>query len=421
MRGLLSHEDFPRSIEADPASLDFGTTHPGSTVSRTLGLSNLGPGSLTLEEISLTGEQPSLFAVQAPAPRELSAGDTLSLEVRYQPGAVGSHTARLLIRSNANNSSELLVPLVGNADACSGKSCDQPPGQCYAPAGTCSGGACAYALKAEGSACDDQDLCTGQDACHAGNCVGTAATCNTPPAGTCLSSSSYQTYAATGTCSAGACSYAPSTRSCAGGCSNDVCSGDPCAALVCQSPPPPSCADATTRRTFPSAGACVDGGCSYAPADQACDAPPPPSCADAATRRAFDPSGTCFDGGCSYAPIDTACDSPPPPACANPSTLRTFASSGACFDGGCSYLPADQACAGPTNGVGFCDGGACGSACDPGFHSCGSQCASNSSPATCGTSCAACPAVANGTATCDGAGCGLTCNPSFEVGRICTA
>ena len=47
--------------------------------------------------------------------------------------------------------------------------------------------------------------------------------------------------------------------------------------------------------------------------------------------------------------------------------------------------------------------------CPEGFHLCGTECADNKSPETCGVSCQACATITGGTATCDGTRCGVSC------------
>lgn len=51
-------------------------------------------------------------------------------------------------------------------------------------------------------------------------------TCETPPAAECLDANRLRTYASTGTCSAGECSYAPSNQNCPGGCSEGKCNSN---------------------------------------------------------------------------------------------------------------------------------------------------------------------------------------------------
>jgi len=63
-------------------------------------------------------------------------------------------------------------------------------------------------------------------------------TCTTPPAATCASATSRRTYASSGTCGGGTCSYAPTDTACPIG---EVCSGGVCT--------PPSCAGGLTCGT----------------------------------------------------------------------------------------------------------------------------------------------------------------------------
>jgi hypothetical protein len=96
-------------------------------------------------------------------------------------------------------------------DPCAGVTCNTPPAsQCYASMGTCTNGVCSYATVA--GACDDGNACTTGDTCNAGTCGGSPVVCNTPPAPDCASPTEARVYNAAGTCSAGTCVYAPSTR-----------------------------------------------------------------------------------------------------------------------------------------------------------------------------------------------------------------
>lgn len=57
-----------------------------------------------------------------------------------------------------------------------------------------------------------------------------------------------------------------------GGSSSTGSSGgaDPCVAVTCDTPPPPTCVSATTLRASPSPGVCAEGGCTYDSADTTC-------------------------------------------------------------------------------------------------------------------------------------------------------
>jgi hypothetical protein len=66
---------------------------------------------------------------------------------------------------------------IPNAQCCGNSDCASPPNGCYKASGTCSAGACSYALN-DGAACNaDNDACTPNDRCQGGTCV--ADTANT--------------------------------------------------------------------------------------------------------------------------------------------------------------------------------------------------------------------------------------------------
>ncbi|MHB8878521.1 MAG: choice-of-anchor D domain-containing protein, partial [Myxococcaceae bacterium] len=139
--------DVSGDIEAQPASVDFGTTAPGFPVERTVTLSNRGRGPLTLGETFLSGESPSVFTVQPLEAQSLSVAESVTVRLVYAPTAEGSHAARLVVRSDASNQPELLIPLAGtavSADPCAKVTCTQPPGPCFQEAGSCAGGSCSY-------------------------------------------------------------------------------------------------------------------------------------------------------------------------------------------------------------------------------------------------------------------------------------
>ncbi|MEW6431828.1 MAG: hypothetical protein AB1730_10000 [Myxococcota bacterium] len=269
-------------------------------------------------------------------------------------------------------------------DPCAGRTCNQPPAtfclsattlRTYQTAGTCSGGSCLY--QPTDATCP---FGCANGACNNDPCAGR--TCNQPPAAACITPTTLRVFSSTGTCSGGACTYAPQDTTCQFGCINGACANDPCAGVSCNTPPANSCLNPTTLRTWATPGACAAGACSYLPQDTtcqfgcangacnnnpcagvSCNAPPAASCVNATTLRTFTAPGSCSGGACSYAPQDTTCQygcangacandpcagvtctTPPASACVTPSTLRTFAPSGVCSGGACSYTPADTTC-----------------------------------------------------------------------------
>jgi hypothetical protein len=152
----------------------------------------------------------------------------------------------------------------------------------------------------------------------------------------CVGSTTLRSYPAMGTCSQGVCTFTPSDTECPHGCINTAsgvaCNPDPCGLVDCHSPPPPTCANATTLRTYPLTGSCTGGTCSYAPTDQACNSPP---------SVCYQSTGTCANGACSYAYVDGV-------SCAGGNSV--------CKSGQCTCTPS---CAGKQCGSDGCGGG-CG-------------------------------------------------------------
>jgi hypothetical protein len=162
--------------------------------------------------------------------------------------------------------------------------------------------------------------------------------CNQPPPSTCANATTLTVYAASGVCSAGFCSYPASSVACT--CQNNACESNPCAGVICNSPPSATCVG-NVLRTFASPGTCdgTTGGCAYASTDTTCSA----GCQNA----------QCANDRC----VGVVCNQPPAQSCVNATTLRTYASSGTCdpSTGACTYSSSQSSCSGTQT----CQGGAC--------------------------------------------------------------
>ncbi len=116
------------SIEARPASLDFGTTAPGVGVERSVEISNSGVADLHLSEMLVEGD--GAFTLFPPTVTVIKPQQSLSLTLTFRPSAPGNFAARLLVRSDAQNTPELAVSLSGVAfstDPCANVMCNTPP------------------------------------------------------------------------------------------------------------------------------------------------------------------------------------------------------------------------------------------------------------------------------------------------------
>ena len=131
----------------------------------------------------------------------------------------------------------------------------------YNTVGTCAAGNCSYASQLIACSCANAS-------CVVDPCANV--TCTSPPGAICAAASTRRTFASVGTCADGSCSYAPTDTSCQFGCSNGACQSDPCAGVVCSSPPAAFCLDPDTVRRYATTGSCAQGLCSYAPTDTIC-------------------------------------------------------------------------------------------------------------------------------------------------------
>jgi hypothetical protein len=143
------------------------------------------------------------------------------------------------------------------------------------------------------------------------------------------------------------------------------------------------------------------------------------SCLDKCPSGKHDCNGLCVADS-SPGSCGTSCS-----ACSTPTNGTATCSAGACgvtcntgykkcSDDSCvptSACCSSSDCPALTNGIATCGAGhACVTACNNGFHLCGSTCASNLAVATCGTSCTACTAPGGGgSATCENGTCGASC------------
>lgn len=216
-------------------------------------------------------------------------------------------------------------------DACSDVVCDSPPASdCESPTsfktydtvGTCEDGVCSYAYQTIDCYCQD-------GACRTDPCL---ATCPAAPQPECKNADTLTTYADSDTCMAGVCSYVVTDYTCNFGCSGDACNPDPCEGVLCLSPPAAHCKNPSTAVSYATSGTCSEGVCSYVPTEVACDhgcgvgqclpevcegvvcnSPPAAKCETLDKLTTYPASGTCSQNVCSYPASTQTC----PVRCAN--------------------------------------------------------------------------------------------------------
>jgi Cys-rich repeat protein len=212
---------------------------------------------------------------------------------------------------------------------CLGVTCITPPASVCADAtqltvydtpGSCSNGNCSYG---------SHNVFCGFG-CSSGVCNGdpcTGVTCNVPPASYCSAANTLTVHDAPGTCQqqSGLCQYGTHTEFCSFGCAAGACSGNPCAGVSCNTPPASYCVDASTVRTYASSGTCSGGNCSYAHTDSNC----PYGCVNGVCQNcqidANCGSGKwCNNGACADCNDDQHCGV----ACTNCTSLPGYCSGG---------------------------------------------------------------------------------------------
>ncbi|MEM7608655.1 MAG: hypothetical protein AAF411_25150 [Myxococcota bacterium] len=172
-----------------------------------------------------------------------------------------------------------------------------------------------------GVSCIPVNLCD-VGRCTPEGCDASPRVCDAPPETRCSDdASALLTFTATGTCSEGACTYDATETACPFGCEAGACLGG-CERIVCDAPPPSRCSG-TTRVSFADTGSCSEGECTYARsttectavcvdgecaacAPESCNTPPEPACLDDDTLTTYS-NGTCTLDGCQYEPLNSEC------------------------------------------------------------------------------------------------------------------
>jgi formylglycine-generating enzyme len=156
-------------------------------------------------------------------------------------------------------------------DPCQGVTCNvQPVARCISEdellvfdgVGYCEDKVCVYA--------STKVKC--EQGCSQGRCLNdpcAGVVCDTPPASRCLDNSHLIVYTAAGVCDNGVCEYNESEAACTGGCENGRCQGDPCEGVICATPPADHCVDNQHVWSEP-VGACKLGGCTYTEHGETC-------------------------------------------------------------------------------------------------------------------------------------------------------
>ena len=127
------YSNLTRNVSSTPPSHDFGAipinmkrTDIQSFVIANDGNVTVNPHVLRIDNIHITGTHANDFyftRVPRIFPLRLAAGQSITVDLYFDPRLAGEKTASLDIVSNADNAATLSVPLTGNATGASGLAC----------------------------------------------------------------------------------------------------------------------------------------------------------------------------------------------------------------------------------------------------------------------------------------------------------
>ena len=112
-KGLSTLQDFAL-MKVSPSILLHGSVRVGERESRSVTIASLGTQTLELSTVALTGTSFNL-APGTPSRATVKPGDSLVIEVRYEPLAAGHHAATLRLESNAMGERSIEIRLTGQA------------------------------------------------------------------------------------------------------------------------------------------------------------------------------------------------------------------------------------------------------------------------------------------------------------------
>src|SRR4051794_24182430 len=103
--GTTSGGGASSTLTLTPSTLDFGAQNTGTTsTGHTATLTNAGTTPLTINNITVTGTNPTDFTQTNNCPAQLAGGSSCAATVTFSPSATGTRTATLTIDDNASGS-----------------------------------------------------------------------------------------------------------------------------------------------------------------------------------------------------------------------------------------------------------------------------------------------------------------------------
>lgn len=313
--GLLDYG--PPRLELSPTVFNLGGALPDAQISGELVVTNTGKVPVTGIQLGLSSPTRGLFTLGT-FPTQLEWGESARVLVTYT-GKLPPLNDAVTVGATSNAATATMTVIAETIDPCDPVAC-QPARSICEGEGSCVQGVCVHPAF-PGKVCDDGSRCTTADVCQAnGTCGGTAVQCNQPPAQRCVSPTTLAKFPG-GMCAptTGQCDYPPTLEQCQWGCVNNQCF-DPCAGVVCNTPPTgchkqqgvcrPQLPIGVCSYDLDDGKACDDGDpctvtdtCGNAVCKgtaMVCKTPPAPRCLDPDNSEVHDPAGQCVAGACVY-------------------------------------------------------------------------------------------------------------------------
>ena len=102
-------------LAVNPTSIAFGNVTVASPASQTLTITSNGNSALTVNSASISGTGFSFTGASFPV--TLNPGQSIALQVTFNPASATSYTGTLTVTSNASSNSTVTVPLSGTGVA----------------------------------------------------------------------------------------------------------------------------------------------------------------------------------------------------------------------------------------------------------------------------------------------------------------
>jgi len=101
-------------IDWTPASLTWGELPMDEAEVKTVTVSSVGTGELTVDSVELDGNSSADFTqLTTDIPTTVAPGDSFTVEIEYAPSDAGDDTGSLLLRSDDPDTPEVIIPLSG--------------------------------------------------------------------------------------------------------------------------------------------------------------------------------------------------------------------------------------------------------------------------------------------------------------------